>query len=142
MATAQPLWIQPHTRGSQPHSVYATRSVAFTISGNLATTTDSTTPIRYKMPERGTYIGCDVVVGTAPVGSTAIFDVHKEGTTLYTTQTRRPTIQAAATESAETATADVTALAAGDILTVNVDQVGSGTAGANATVVLKYRVYD
>jgi hypothetical protein len=81
-------------------------------------------------------------VGVAPVGAALILDVHKiasggaataAGTTIFTTQARRPTIADGATVSTLSATAgvpEVTALAAGDMLRVEVDQVGSGTAGS------------
>lgn len=66
---------------------------------------------------------------TAPAGSTAIFDVNKNGTTLFTTQGNRPTIADGGSASSTTLP-DVTALAAGDRLSYDIDQIGSGTAGA------------
>lgn len=74
-------------------------------------------------------------VGTAPVGSSIICDVNKNGTTIYTTQGNRPTI----TTGTNTATANspnITSLSAGDYLTVDVDQIGSSTAGADLTVTI------
>lgn len=73
------------------------------------------------------------VVGTAPTTQSIIVDVHKNGTTIFTTQANRPTIAAGATASGA-ATPNVTSLAAGDVLTVDIDQVGSGTTGANLSV--------
>src|SRR5688572_4408650 len=66
---------------------------------------------------------------TAPVGAALILDVNKGGTTLYTTQAARPTIADGANASSATLPA-VVAVAAGDELTVDVDQIGSGTAGS------------
>lgn len=79
-------------------------------------------------------------VGTAPTGASIICDVNKNGTTIYTTQSGRPTIAA----SGFTATAnspDVTTFAAGDYMTVDVDQVGSTIAGADLTVTIRLRRY-
>ena len=76
-------------------------------------------------------------VNTAPTGATAIFDVNKDGTTLYTTQGNRPTISISGFASTETAP-DVTAWAADTYLQADIDQVGSTITGADATLVAIY----
>jgi hypothetical protein len=75
-------------------------------------------------------------VGTAPTGADVIFDVHKNGATLFSTQGNRPTI-AAGTFADLTNTPDVTAITAGDYLTLDVDAVGSIIAGSDAVVTLE-----
>jgi len=70
---------------------------------------------------------------TAPVGAAAIYDIHKNGTTLFTTQGARPTTADGA-NATSTTLPDVVALAAGDRLTLDVDQIGSGTAGSNGII--------
>lgn len=77
-----------------------------------------------------------VAVGKAPTGASIIFDVNKNGTTIFTTQANRPTITATNTKSSSLAVPNVTALAAGDTLTVDVDQVGSTLAGGLATITI------
>jgi hypothetical protein len=72
-------------------------------------------------------------VGTAPTGASVIVDVHLNGTTIFTTQGNRPTISPGAFTSGS-ATPDVTSVAAGDYLTIDIDQVGSTVAGAYLTV--------
>lgn len=74
-------------------------------------------------------------VGTAPAGSSVIVDVHKNGTTIFTTQANRPAVAIAANTAV--ATPDVTAVAAGDYFTVDIDQIGSTTAGADLTVQIR-----
>jgi len=69
---------------------------------------------------------CYVSLGTANTGS-CIVDVHKNGTTIYTTQANRPTVTAAFVSDHEVP--DVTALAAGAYLECIIDQVGAGTQG-------------
>lgn len=72
-------------------------------------------------------------VGTAPTGASLIVDCNKNGTTVFTTQSNRPTIAASGfTDLADAI--NVTALADGDYLTVDVDQIGSSVAGSNLTV--------
>ena len=77
-----------------------------------------------------------VAVGKAPTGASIIFDVNKNTTTIFTTQGNRPTIAISATKSSSLAVPDVTSLAAGDVLTVDVDQVGSTLAGGLATIII------
>jgi hypothetical protein len=76
--------------------------------------------------------------GTAPVGASLIFDVNKNGTTLFTTQADRPTILAAAQASSSVKPA-VTTVAAGDRLSVDVDQIGSGTAGSDVVIAISIK---
>jgi hypothetical protein len=72
-------------------------------------------------------------VGTAPTGATLIVDVNKNGTTIFTTQANRPTI-AVSTNTIKRTNMNVTTVADGEYLTVDVDQVGSTVAGSNLIV--------
>jgi hypothetical protein len=80
-----------------------------------------------------TIIAVRATVGTAPTGATLIVDVHKNGTTIFTTQANRPTI-AVSTTTIKRTNMDVTTIADGEFLTVDVDQVGSTVAGSNLVV--------
>lgn len=76
-------------------------------------------------------------VTTAPTGSTIIVDVNLNGTTLMTTNkisidTSEKTSDTAATQPALT----TTALTENGVITVDIDQVGSSTAGAGLKVYL------
>jgi len=80
-----------------------------------------------------------LAVGTSPVGADIIVDVNKSATTLYTTQGNRPVVADGDADGIGTATTpDVTAVAAGDYLTVDIDQIGSTVAGGYLTVVVQY----
>ncbi len=70
---------------------------------------------------------------TAPTGAAFIADVDKNGVTLFTTQTNRPTI-AISTLTATAAAVQVTAWAPGEWLTYNVEQIGSTVAGSDLTI--------
>ena len=78
--------------------------------------------------------GVRASVGTAPAGASIIVDINKNGTTIFTTQGNRPTIAIAGNTSGNVTNMDVTTVAAGDYLTVDIDQIGSTTAGADLTV--------
>lgn len=75
------------------------------------------------------------MANTAPTGSSLIFDVNKNGTTIFTTQGNRPTI-ASSGNSSSAAIPDVTTLTTGDYLTVDIDQIGATVPGANLTVIV------
>lgn len=92
---------------------------------------------RIRMPFAGSIISVTASVLSAPAGSSVILDVNKNGTTIYGTQANRPTIAAAAV-SATAGVNSVKTFAAGDVITVDVDQVGSGTAGTGFTVAIAY----
>ena len=71
-------------------------------------------------------------VGSAPTGSSVIVDVLKNGTTIFTGGTGRPTIAAGANTA--TGSPAVTSWANGEYLTITVAQIGSTSAGADLTV--------
>lgn len=72
-------------------------------------------------------------VGTQPTGASILIDVNKGGTTIFTTQSNRPTI-AVSTNTDLADAINVTSVADGDFITVDIDQVGSTIAGADLTV--------
>jgi len=80
------------------------------------------------------------MVGTVPTGAAIIVDIHKNGTTIFTTQGNRPTIAISANDSGEVTNMDVTTLAKGDYLTLDIDQIGSTIAGQDLVVTLEYEV--
>lgn len=75
-------------------------------------------------------------VGTAPTGASIIVDVNVGGTTIYTTQSSRPTIAASGTTSGKAIGHSVYEVAPGGYVTVDIDQVGSTVAGADLVVQL------
>ena len=108
------------------------RSIAsFGFVGPVAVTTGTS---RWLLPATATILGVVAAVGTAPTGASLICDVNKNGTTIFTTQANRPTIAISANATTTMPTPDVTALASGDYLTVDVDQIGSTVAGSDLVV--------
>ncbi len=107
----------------------------FTRSGTLAVAAGA---MRFVFPRAATIVSVTTTVGTAPTGAAVLVDVNKNGTTIFTTQGNRPSI-AISGNASSAATPDVTAIAAGDYLTVDVDQIGSTVAGADLLVQVRYR---
>lgn len=93
----------------------------------------------YPVPFNCTVLGVRGYMGTAPAGSAAVFDVNRNGVTIFGTQALRPQAAAGSQTIAETTGMTVTSLTAGDVLTVDIDQVGSTTAGSDLTLVIRIR---
>ncbi len=108
---------------------------AFSYPGAL---TEAPGTSRLVFPAAATLVGIRMACNTAPVGENLICDVHKNGTTIFTTQGNRPTIIDGAYATAASAVPDVTAVAAGDYLTVDIDNIGSGTAGSDLTLTVYF----
>jgi hypothetical protein len=75
-------------------------------------------------------------VKTAPTGADLIVDIHKNGTTIWSTQGNRAKIVDGEVTGSGT-TFNTTALSKGDYLDLIVDQVGSTVKGADLVVELE-----
>ena len=115
-------------------------TVVFYIAGTLTTGTTKG-GIRIRAPKPYVIEEVRLAVGTAPTGASIIVDVNINGTTIFTTQANRPSIAAAATDGTSI-TINVTAVAINDILTIDIDQVGSTVAGADLVVQVRCKVDD
>ena len=74
-------------------------------------------------------------VETAPSGGTVVIDINKNDTTLFSTQSNRPTIASGNMTSGKVTAIDVTNVADGDYLTVDVDTTTNPAANLTVTVV-------
>jgi|TARA_R110000824_G_scaffold61146_6_gene162908 hypothetical protein len=116
--------------------------------GTLTAATNQAAAVVSGLPDSGgTIEGTRITVVTAPTGATGIFDVHLNGTTIYTTQGNRPTIAISAKVSTEAAAPSNAAdpvvpwkVYNGDLLTVDCDQIGSSAAGAVAGIAITIKV--
>lgn len=82
-----------------------------------------------------------LAIDEAPVGDDLIVDVNLDGTTIFTNQAHRAQISDGA-YTGETTDIDVSTWDADSYLTVDVDQIGSSTAGSDMTVHVVYRRKD
>lgn len=104
--------------------------VTFAMSSALST---GIKPMRWYSKGAWTITEVRASVGTSPTGASIIVDVNKNGSTIFTTQSNRPTIAA----SGSTALApgiDVSTLVNADYLSFDIDQIGSSIEGADLTV--------
>lgn len=109
------------------------------VFGSDGALTVKTGTSRWRFPFAATILGTTASVGTAPTGASLILDVKKNGTTIYSTTGNRPTIAISGFATTTEPTPDVTAMAVGDYLTVDVAQIGSTVAGSDLTVFVRYR---
>ncbi len=105
--------------------------VPFSQAGTLVTGTGK---LGWRAPRAYTIKHVRLRVATAPAGADLIVDVNKGGVTVFTTQANRPKIVPPAFVESATTAPDVTSIAAGDVITVDIDQVGASTAGADLVV--------
>ena len=82
-----------------------------------------------------------ISVGTAPTGATILVDVNLNGTTIFTTSGNRPSIAISGFASASNTVMEVTRIASGQYLTVDIDQIGSSVAGKDLEVVAELLYY-
>ena len=75
-------------------------------------------------------------VTTAPVGSTIIVDINEGGTTILSTKLSIDASEKTSTTAATPPVISDSALADDAEITIDIDQVGSGTAGAGLKVAL------
>ena len=95
-----------------------------------------TAVVTFAMPYAFTLTGVKASVTVAPVGSTMLVDINEAGTTILSTKLM---IDASEKISATAATAAVisdTALADNALITIDIDQIGSSTAGAGLKIYL------
>jgi hypothetical protein len=80
------------------------------------------------------YIYCKI---TGSAGST-IVDINKNGTTIFTTQANRPTLAYDdADKKAESGTPEVTDLAEGDVVSIDIDQIATGAADLSVIIICR-----
>jgi hypothetical protein len=128
-------WYEKDSAGVERLLTHATEAYTFSVTGTVAVATGKS---RIYLEGNYTVETIRAAVNTAPTGAALIVDVKKNGTTLYTGGTGRPSI-AAAGFSANGNSPAVATFQAGDYMTVDVAQVGSTVAGADLTVTVRLR---
>lgn len=116
-----------------PNTGGATRAFGYYIDDTLVVEVKAISSIS---PMSLTVVDVYLSVDTAPTGADLIIDIHKNGTTMFSTQGNRPTISAGSTSSNSVAP-DITSIALGDVVTLEIDQIGSTVAGANLAATVR-----
>ena len=95
-----------------------------------------TAKVTFRMPTAGTLTAVKATVTTAPVGSALIVDINEAGTSLLSTKLSIDDGEETSATAATPAVISDSALADDAEITIDVDQVGSTTAGAGLKVYL------
>lgn len=103
-------------------------------SAELATGTGNS---RFYLPFNVTITSVEISAGTAPTGAALTVDVNVDGTTIFTTQSNRPSI-AATNNHDEATTVQDADHNDGQYITVDIDNVGSTIPGGYLVVVIRY----
>lgn len=69
---------------------------------------------------------------------TTIVDIHKNGTTIFTTQSNRPSLAYNDTDGVTSGTPDVTVVKAGDVLRLDIDSAAAGAARMAVVIATGY----
>ena len=111
--------------------------IGIAVSDETTDLTTGTTKVTFRMPWAMTVLEVRASVNTAPAGSTIIVDINEGGTTIVSTKI---TIDASEKTSETAATPPFisdSALANDAEITIDIDQIGSSTAGKGLKVFLK-----
>lgn len=124
--------------GTTNQKITDTFQWAFYVTGAQTTGTDKAA--YFQTPEKARIDEVRIHLGTAPTGATFIVDVNDDGTTIFTTQSNRPTIAISATDATSGTPNGGTAVAKNSVLTIDVDQIGSTIAGSDLVVFVRGRI--
>lgn len=113
------------------------RTALFKVPGTL-TVVAGTTRLYNDTGLTWTILSVRASVETAPSGGSVIVDVNKNGTTIFTTQANRPTITTGNTTSGKVTNANITSVADGDFMTVDIDATTAPAADMTLTLVVSY----
>jgi len=116
-----------------------TAAMIIACSDETTNLTTGTAKVTFRAPFAFTILGVRANVNTAPVGSTIIVDINDSGTTIMATN--KLSIDASEKTSVTAATAaglTDTAIADDAEITIDIDQIGSSTAGKGLKVTILY----
>jgi hypothetical protein len=83
-------------------------------------------------------LGIKLSVGSPPLGSPLVVDVNKNGETIFTNQTNRPTINDSQYTS-QIVFPDTFNLTPSDYLSIDVDNIGLTSPGSDVTIQIRYQ---
>lgn len=129
------LWLLPIGQGGGGGGS-STESFVVAVSDETTALTTGTEAVTFRMPYAFTLSDVRASVATAPTGSTITVDINEGGTTILSTKLTIDATEKTSTTAATAAVISDTALADDAEITIDVDAVGSSTAGAGLKVTL------
>lgn len=117
-------------------SVKPTESIILACSDESSALTTGTSKLTFRMPYAFTLSAVRASVATAPTGSTIIIDINESGASVLSTRLSIDASEKTSVTAASAAVISDNALADDSEITIDIDQVGSATAGAGLKVAL------
>jgi hypothetical protein len=114
------------------------RSLTVACSDETSDLTTGTAKATFRMPEAATITGVRASVTTAPAGSVLTVDINEAGTSILSTKLTIDAGEKTSTTAATAAVISDTSVADDAEMTVDIDGVGSSTAGAGLKVTIYY----
>ena len=118
------------------HSNVFNEVILLACSDETTALTVGTGKVTFRCPFAFTITGVSASVTTAPVGSTIICDINEAGSTILSTKLSIDAAEKTSTSAASAAVISDANIAADAEITVDIDQIGSSTAGAGLKVKL------
>ena len=115
--------------------LYYKRQLVWDEAGTLSTGTKKSRQWRYRGPT-GTIVRADALVESVASGADIIIDINIDGSSIWGTNPGNRLTIPAGVLSAVQSNFDTTEIGESDIITTDIGQVGSGTPGADLTVLL------
>jgi hypothetical protein len=112
------------------------RVLMLTVGDETTAQTAATGKYTFRMPYPMTLTEVRASLNTAPVGSTFVVDVNEGGTSILSTKLSIDASEKTSTTAATAAVISDSTLADDAEISIDVDQIGSGTAGAGLKVYL------
>lgn len=119
-----------------PKKVKLPAELVMAASDETTDLTTGTAKLTFRMPHAMTLTDVRASVNTAPVGSTIIVDINEGGSTILSTKLSIDASEKTSTTAATPAVISDTALADDAEVTIDIDQIGSSTAGKGLKVAL------
>tara|TARA_Y100001938_G_scaffold150516_1_gene241804 strand:- start:699 stop:2453 length:1755 start_codon:yes stop_codon:yes gene_type:complete len=108
--------------------------IGIAVSDETTALTTGTAKTTFRMPHAMTLTAVRANVSTAPAGANLIVDINEGGTTIFSTNLSIDDGEKTSTTAATPAVISDTALADDAEITVDIDQIGSSTAGAGLKI--------
>lgn len=119
--------------GAGEFASYLTKTyeaIIISVTGETENASTGTSKITFRVPYAMTLTGVRASVATAPVGAELILDINESGSTILSTKLSIDAGEETSTTAATPAVISDSSLADDAEITIDIDQVGSGTAGA------------
>jgi hypothetical protein len=114
------------------------RSLTVACSDETTALTTGTAKATFRMPEAATITAVRASVTTAPAGSVLTVDINESGSTILSTKLTIDAGEKTSTTAATAAVISDTSIADDAEMTIDIDGIGSSTAGAGLKVTIYY----